>query len=201
MKKFLSLLLICSIFFVGNMTANAAERDLYEEIVNEYNEMYDISLEYVEVAPNTNIDEYRDFIARIASEERATLDYIASVEARNIMNSTITPHNIITERSTVTVTETKTASSASYVDASAYSVTCTFERYTNTIGNPTSVSVTVDSSIIIMRGYSQSSWSYNRYDSLRTLGITSKGSVTEHFTISGTSNTVANVTVYAEFYK
>lgn len=205
MKKFLSLLLICSIFFVGNTTANAAEKDVYEQIVNEYNEMYDVSLEYVEADPNTDINEYRDFIARVAREERATLDYIANAEARNsnqVFNSIIAPRGTVTN----TVTATKTASTGTYLSASAYSVTCTYDCYTNTsttpvytVGNASSVSVDVTSILTIRRYYTQDSWSSKRIDSGRTLGITSKGSVTEYFTASGTSNTVGNITVYAEF--
>jgi len=195
-------------------TAFANEKNVYEQIVNEYNKLYNISLEYVDVNPDTDINMYRDFIAKIAKGERNTLDYIKTrkeesikeaIKNKNILNSE--ESNLITRSASSHITTaTNTPMSASYPSASAFNVTCTYTSYYNssaspsyTVGFPQSVSVTTNSTIFVIYAYTLQSWSSSNLDAGRRLGISTSGSLSELLTVSGNYLEIAGVTTYTEF--
>lgn len=210
-KKIISLVLICCIILSSGITVSAKEikkdkkkeTNIYEQIVEEYNSIYDVSLQYIDVSPETNVDEYRKFIEETAKGERDTLDYI---ESRDKDVSVLSDTNMISPDFAVSataydITKTQPAISASFLASSSYKVKCTYTNYGTYLGNPRNVGVSVKSSVLIGRYFTVSTWSSRSLDLGITLGVTTKGTLTEYSVSNGTSWTVSGVTVYAEFYK
>lgn len=207
-KKVLSLVLLFSFVFLSTSTSVfAKEVDKYQEVVDKYNLKYDVSLVCNSVSEGMDINEFENVISDLAKQERATLDYIQTREKSSGKLST-TSRSIIMPASVNWhyVTDTKPALTASYMDPSAYSITCTYKAYTNTngnpvntVGNPENVSTYVSNNLLVMRAYALNSWSQRNLDAGRTLGIETRGTLIHNFLVTGEYLEVSNVTVYAEF--
>lgn len=212
MKKITALvLMLASILFLSTQSVSASTYNVYKEILEEYNKLYDVSLEYVDVSKGTDINEYRDFVFELARQERATQDFMKRREAESRKQDNILVYNNRVSRvipnSTVSrvVTVTKNPWSASYMGETAYNVTCIYTCYTNTastpiytVGNPLSVNVSMESNAFFVRYFTLDSWSSKLLDTGRTLGITAKGTVHQFFHFSPPVE-VRGVTLYTEF--
>lgn len=207
-KKVLSLVLLFSFVFLSTSTSVfAKEIDKYQEIVDKYNLKYDVSLVCNSVSEGMDINEFENVISDLAKQERSTLDYIQTREKGSMELSTSSRGNIAPASvSWHYVTDTKQALTASYMDPSAYSITCTYKAYTNTngnpvntVGNPENVSTYVSNNLLVMRAYALNSWSQRNLDAGRTLGIETRGTLIHNFLVTGEYLEVSNVTVYAEF--
>lgn len=214
-KKALTLILLFNIIFLSTSTRIwAKEKDKYQQIVDKYNIIYNVSLICNSVSEDMDINDFEKVISDLAKQERATLDYIQarendcmepSISSKDIMVSTSKKFST-SSVSWHKVTDTKQALTASYLDPSAYTITCTYKAYTNpdgnpvnTVGNAENVSTNVSSNVLIMRAYSLNRWSQRNLDAGRTLGIETSGTVKHNYLLTGQYLEVSNVTVYAEF--
>lgn len=213
-KKIFSFLLICLMLLSTTALAFAdtEETDPYKAILERYNALYDIDLVYEYVNPEQiSIEEYEEIVKGIAVNERETLNYIESRE-----NDVYVPHfelpgistNSITTKK---VTRTKEAYSIggeeSPLNKTAYEVTYTYYTKYDPSHSPTKwvVKKTDEKPIIEVKksvgsknSFSNKSFSTKYLDNQKTIGVTTKGTLTMTTTNVGVLK-FPNVTVYAEF--
>lgn len=211
-KKISAIVLVFTFIFSTSINAFASEKSVYEKIVDEYNQLYNVSLKYVEVSPDTDVDKYSAFISDVAKGEHETLNYI--VKRLSESNSTLTTNSVnsltsgvsLASTSSHVTTATKTPMSASYPSASAYNVTCTYTCFYNsyatpayTVGNVQSVNVSMNGTIFVDYAYIMSSYSVSYLDAGRHLGISTRGTVLQSNYLSGEYLEISGVTTYTEF--
>ncbi len=194
MKKFIPMMLIICLL-LSSTKALAAEIDPYEKILNEINIEYNLELEYVKVDSNKiSVNEYERIVKKLAISQKETIEYInrrIKGNKENLLSSSLKSNDFISRAAaSYSVTSTKIASG--YGSAT---ITANYLKNPNTgtIGNASNVSSYVETGTHTY-SYIQKSWSSISLDRGETLGITTQGAMV----FAGIS--IANVTLYAEFY-